>query len=71
MYYHYDPVDMLERVEFNETVEQLLIKDNIVTVLNAEMDEFNLALTLNDNFQEFEKACPEWQQDTQSYVQNG
>ena len=55
-YYHYDPVDVLGFVEFNETVENLLEEDNIVTVQNAEMDEFNLALSLNDNFQELEKA---------------
>ena len=30
------------------------------------MDEFSVALSLNDNFQEFENACPEWQQDTLS-----
>ena len=30
-YYHYDPVDMLECVEFNETVENLLVDDNVVT----------------------------------------
>ena len=56
---------MLEFVEFNETVEHLLEEDNIVTVQNAEMDELNLA-HLNDNFQELEKACPAWQQDTQA-----
>ena len=47
-------------------VENLLEEANIVTVQNAEIDEFNAAFSLNDNFQELEKACPERQQDTQS-----
>ena len=65
-YYHYDPIDMLEFFEFNETVENQIETDNIVTVQHTEMDEFNVALTLNDNFQELEKSCPEWQQDTKA-----
>ena len=65
-YYQYDPVDLLELVELNETVENLLEEDNIVTVQNAEMDEFSLSLSLNDNFQELKSACPEWQQDTKA-----
>ena len=62
----YNAVDLLEIVEFNETVENLLEDDNIVTVQNAEMDEFNMSLSLNDNFKELEPACPEWHQDTQA-----
>ena len=65
-YYHYDPVDMLEFVEFNETVENLIEADDIVTLQYMETDEFNAALTLNDNFQKLEEACPEWQQDTKA-----
>ena len=64
-YSHYDTVDLLEFGEFNDTVENLLEEDkldNIVTVQNAETDEFNLSI--NDNFQELENACPQWQQNT-------
>ena len=61
-YYHYDPIDMLELVEFNDNVENLVETDNTVTVQHTEMDEFNVALSLNDNFQELENACPEWQE---------
>ena len=49
-------------------VENLLEEDNIVTGQNAEMDEFNLSLSLNDNFQELENACPQWQQEASQYI---
>ena len=67
-YYHYDPTDMLELVDFNADVEHLIESesDNIVTVQHMETDELNAALTLNDNFQELETACPEWQQDAKA-----
>ena len=55
-YYHYDPTDMLELVDFNANVENLTESDNVVTVQHMETDEFNAALTLNDNFQELETA---------------
>ena len=71
-YYHYDPADMCELVDFNANVENLVESDNIVTVQHMETDKFSAALTLNDNFQELEKACPEWQQDTlRQYIKNG
>ena len=53
-------------VNFNATVENLIESDNIVTVQHMETDQFNVALTLDDNFQELETACPEWQQDTKA-----
>ena len=65
-HYRYDPMDMLELVDCNATIENLIESDNIVTVQHMETDEFNVTLTLNDNFQELEMACPEWQQDTKA-----
>ena len=65
-YYHYDPSDIYELVDFNVNVENLLESDDIVTVQNIETDEYNVAASLNDNFQQLEKACPEWQTDTQA-----
>ena len=55
-YYHYDPAN----------VANLLEDDNIVTVENAETDEYNLSPSISDNFKELESACPEWQPDTQA-----
>ena len=65
-YYHYDPVEILDLVDFNANVANLLEEDNIVTVENAETDEYNLSASINDNFKELESACPEWQPDTQA-----
>ena len=71
-YYHYEPMDMFDLVVFNKAVENLIESDDIVTIQNAEADEYNLTLSLNDNFQELEKACPEWQEGTRKqYIQNG
>ena len=60
------PVEVSNIVEFNESVANLLEQDNIITVQNAETDKFKLCLSLNDNFQELENACPEWQQETRA-----
>ena len=51
-YYHYDPVEILDLVDFNATVANLLEEDNIVTVESAEADEFNVSPSVNDNFKE-------------------
>ena len=64
--YDYDPVELVELAEFNETFENVLEESNIVTVENAAIVEFNVAASLNDNFQELEIACPEWYQDTKA-----
>ena len=55
-YYQYDPVDLLEFVEFNETVENLLEDDNIVTVENARWMSSTCPCPLKDNFKELESA---------------
>ena len=65
-YYHYDPVEILDFVEFNETVENLLEEDNVVTVDNVEINEFNRSSSIIDNIKASESACPEWQQETQA-----
>ena len=57
------PVDIYELVDFNVNVENLVESDDIVTVQNVETDEYSAA-SLNDNFQELTKACPEWEQET-------
>ena len=55
-----------EFVDLNINVENLIESDNIVAVQNIKTDEYSAAASLNDNFQGLEKACPEWQQDTQA-----
>ena len=65
-YYHYDPSDIYELVDFDINVANLIESDDIVTVQNIETDEYNVGTSLNDNFLELEKACPECQQDTQA-----
>ena len=67
-YYQYDPVEVSNIVEFNESVANLLEEDNIVIAQKAETDEFNLSWPLSYNFQELENACPEWQQGTHSIL---
>ena len=37
-----------------------------MTVQNIETDEYSAAASLNDNFQELEKACPEWEKETKA-----
>ena len=59
-------MEILDLVDFNANVANLLEEDNIVTVENAETDEFNLSPSINDNFKELENACPEGQPDTQA-----
>ena len=51
-HYHCDPVELFELAEFNDTVENLLEKANIITIENAAIEEFNVATSLNDNFKE-------------------
>ena len=58
-YYHYDPADIYELVDFNVNAENLVESDDIVTVQNIKTDEYSAATSLNDNFQEPERACPE------------
>ena len=53
-------------LDANANVANLLEDDNIVTVENAETDEYNLSASINDNFKELDRACPEWQPDTQA-----
>ena len=65
-YYHYDPSDIYELVDFNVDAENLIESDNILAIQNIEKDDYNAAASLNDNFHELETACPEWQQDTQA-----
>ena len=65
-YDHYDPVEILDLVDFNANVANLLEDDNIVIVENATTDEYNLSPSISDNFKELESACPEWQPDTQA-----
>ena len=47
-YYHYDPSDVYELVDFNVNVENLIESDNIVTVQNIETDECSAAANLNE-----------------------
>ena len=63
-YYHYDPADIYELVDFNVSAENLVESDDFVTVQNIEIDEYSAAASLNDNFQELGKACPEWDKET-------
>ena len=65
-YYHYDPEDIYELVDYNVNVENLAESDDIVTVQNIETDEYSAAASLNDNFQELETACPEWDKETKA-----
>ena len=62
---------ILDLVDFNANVVSLFEDDNIVTVENAEADEFNLSPSINDNFKQLEGACPEWQTDTQTFIPRG
>ena len=52
--------------DFNANMENLIEEDNIMTVKNAVTDGYNLSASVNDNFKELERACPEWQPDTQA-----
>ena len=65
-YYHYDPEDIYELVDFNVNAENLAESDDIVTIQNIETDEYSAAASLNDDFHEVEKACPEWDKETQA-----
>ena len=63
-YYHYNPEDIYELVDYNVNAQNLSESDDIVTVQKIETDEYSAAASLNDNFQELEKACPEWDKET-------
>ena len=65
-YYHYDPGDIYELSDFNVNAVNLADSDDIVTMQYLERDDYNAAASLNDNFQELEKACPEWEPDTRA-----
>ena len=59
-YYHYDPEDIYELGDYSVYAENLAESDDIVTTQYLENDEYSAAASLNENFQELEKACPEW-----------
>ena len=65
-YYHYDPEDIYELVDYNVNAENLAELDDILTVRNIETDEYSAAASLNDDFQELETACPEWDKETKA-----
>ena len=67
-HHHYDPEDIYELVDCNVNAESLVESDDIVTVQYLEKDEHSAAASLNDNFQELEKACPEWEQETKAQM---
>ena len=70
-YYHYDKTDMLELVEFSDTVENLIELDNIMTVQNAEIDEFNFALSLNDTSRSWRRPAQNGRRTLRSHAQSG
>ena len=49
-YYHYDPEDIYELVDYNVNAKNLAESDDIATVLNIETDEYSAAASLNHNF---------------------
>ena len=59
---HYDPDDIYKLGDYNVYAENLVESDGIVTVHYIEKDEDSAAASLSDNFQELEKAVPEWEQ---------
>ena len=65
-YYHYDPEDIYELVDYNVKAENLVESDDIVTMQYIENDEYSATASLNDNFQELETACPEWDKETKA-----
>ena len=66
-YYHYDPEDIYELVDYNLNADNLVESDEIVTVQYLEKDEYSATASLNDSFQELEKAYPEWDLETKSH----
>ena len=64
--YRCDPVERIDLVDFSANVAGLLENDNIVNVENGVTDEYNLSMSITDNFKELKSACPEWQPDTQA-----
>ena len=50
--------------DYNVYAENLAESDDIVAMQYIENDEYGAAASLNDNFQELEKTCPEWEKET-------
>ena len=60
-----------ELVDYNVNAENLAESDDIVTVQYIEKDEYSAAAaSLTDNFKELEKACPEWDKETEAIHPN-
>ena len=51
-YYHYDPVELNDLADFNASLVNLIEEDNIATVENAVVDEYNLSVSIDENFKE-------------------
>ena len=57
-YYHYDPVELNDIVDFNANFANLVEQDNIVTVDDAFLEEYNMCTPVDDNFKELDNAGP-------------
>ena len=65
-YYRYDPEELSDFVDFNANLANLVEEDNVVTVENAVVDEYNLCPCVDENFKEVDNSCPSWEPNTEA-----
>ena len=63
-YYHYNPVQLNDLSNANDTFKTLANYDEVLTVNQATTDDVNACTSIDDNFKELRNACPSCEADT-------